>query len=321
MEFDSEEEEGPKSPPKLLHLRPKYPEKEKKKKKGKAEGKSRSNWRDMDGNICSTPEMAHSLSSDISDTTMDTLRAERRQLNVTGPFEALHPAKLLQLQSIMRNKTALKEYLMKQSTFEAQKMMMAIPEPARSSIQMHYRRWKIERKNANQHRNSPRIGRNQRIWTWTEIKNILLQHGYPTKRLERRLIGVGKVLNPRNKYIDQYPEDLELRRNDSDAVLERKRRMRDEIIKRGLLEDALNVDLKQIKKEKLKKQLNAKTEKEFRLKLKMRKLLWKKQAKILTKGQRGMRDHHHYNMRPKHLHTGKMKPWKKTRGRGYRGST
>eukprot|EP00466_Bigelowiella_natans_P002698 jgi/Bigna1/70164/fgenesh1_pg.11_\ len=218
--------------------------------------------------------------------------AERRAFNITGMDEPLTAWQIEEANKALQNEMSSMEYLDRINSFQREKVFAMLDPQMRNRV---------------------------RIWTWDEVEAQLKRAGLPTHRLKRHLIGHGRTLMPRNKYLDAHGgEDLLPRKNDSDATIAWKKIRREDVIQRGLLKDTLNIDLKEIKKKKLMKELKATSEKDFKLKLKERKLFRKRQAAILSRGQRGVADKHIADMRPKHLNTGKMKPWKKTRGRGYR---
>mmetsp|Transcript_18002 Transcript_18002/g.25073 ORF Transcript_18002/g.25073 Transcript_18002/m.25073 type:complete len:276 (-) Transcript_18002:4-831(-) len=253
--------------------------------------------------------------SSISDTEWNELQEERRAMNLSvfpNDGGLTEREKEVALENLKEERTML-PYLFKLDRLKRQLVYDILPPDARERVKFLFGRYAIDLKSR---RPRNMVEKNKKLWTYEEVKKILEEKGLPTKRLYKACIGEERRSQRWNKYLNAYPADLLDRRNDSQETRAWKDMMRKDVTKRGLLQDTLNVDLKQLHKEKLMKQLGA-VESDFKLRLKERKLFWRKQRAALRRGQRGTADRSVPNLRPKHLNTGKMKPWKKTRGRGY----
>ncbi|GAB5366121.1 hypothetical protein AAMO2058_001117400 [Amorphochlora amoebiformis] len=287
----------------------------------KAEKKRSRNWKYLDGTICNDSSIDESISGwdGISDTCAEELEQERRAYGVTNFDDPVKPSVMQNVYSLLHDQSGLIDYLKNfVDGIERRKIFDALPKDISIKVKQLFEQTMREHKSFKMNINSAQP-RQRFLDMYQEYKEWFERLGYPTHRLERYYLVMNKYNTKRNPHIDAYPEDLSYHLKDSPATIEYKKKKRAEIARQGLLKEALDVDLKEIHKEKMKKQVGASTDKDLRLRLKARKATWRAIRNTLVSGQRGTADRMIPSKRPRHLYTGKSKPWKKTRGRGYKG--
>jgi len=218
-------------------------------------GHLRSKVKDMNLNPIPHNFTMTTTTSSISDTEFEQLQTEikesRKRANISGPDEPLTARELQDLKQAMSSDSSMLEYLAKSSYFHRQKVYAYLPDDVSERVRKIFRRCMIERKHLNKPRNHGKIRRTDKIIPFSEVKKQMQALGLPTDKISRTILGHGRYLHPRNKYVDAFPYDLSERKNDSDAMLQQKKIIRDKVIKRGLLKDTIGIDLRKEHKAKV----------------------------------------------------------------------